>query len=156
MFDGITGWCYADFIARGRVAARWVLFMPLALLLSGLGVASVALILFMLAWSESFRSLPGADGVLPGAICSFVAAYIFLLSGVKLAPEAKRIVTYALVGLSTVITLATIYITMSSERNNIALGVSFSLLGIDVAFMRIARKNYYAEMPAPATPGINQ
>jgi len=154
MFKSITGWCYADYIARGKVAVRWILVMPLALLFSGLSVASVGFTFFMLAWSESFRSLPGADGVLPGSICSFVAAYIFLLSGVKLAPKAKRNVTYALVGLSTVIILIAIYVAMSFERNNIALGVSFSLLGIDVAFMRIARKNYYAEVPAPATSGI--
>lgn len=157
MFESITGWCYVDYIARGKVAVRWILFMPLALLLSGLSVGSVGFIFFMLSWlCESYRSLPGTDGVLPGSICSFVAAYIFLLSGVKLAPKARRNVTYALVGLSTVIVLVAIYAAMSFERNNLALGLTFSLLGIGVAFLHIVRNNYYAEVPAPSTSGTQQ
>jgi len=124
--------------------------MPLALFLSGLSVGSVTFILFMLSWfCESYRSLPGTNGVLPGSICSFVAAFTFLLSGVKLAPKARRNVTYVLVGFSTVIILIAICAAMSLGLNNHALGLTFSLLGIGVAFLCIARNNYFAEVQVP-------
>lgn len=160
MFESITGWRYVDYSTPGWVVARWTFFLPLAFLLSGL---SALLAFLLLAIPQLiFWDIKGLPEGLTYSISYFASGYFFMMTGVKLVPKAKRVITFVLLAVSLVCVLFAINAALTVTRvYNIdktaaIYGYVASLIGNGVAVARIARQNYFAPAPSSPTPEPGQ
>jgi hypothetical protein len=156
MFESITGWRYVDYSTPGWVTARWGLFLPLAFLLSGLSTVLVGLLLEIP--KLVFWDIKGLPKELTYSISYFVSGYVFMLVGVKLAPKAKRIITFILLGVSIVCILfainaaITVMKAFNIDKTYTLYGHITSLIGNGVAFAKIAQQNYFTPTVSTSAP----
>lgn len=154
MFESITGWRYVDYSASGWVAARWLLFLPLALLFAGLSAGLMGGVLALLGIIFG-GELPKA---LAYSVSYFVSGYTFMMTGAMLVPRAKRVIAYVLLGISLVCILFAINSALqvmsafNIDKTYVLYGYVTTLVGNGVAFARLARQNFFTSSASLPTP----